>query len=134
MAILEWCKVFGTDSEPTHWKTLVSECNSFRNGLLKHIGLDETGWKCYWEQVRDYRNNALAHHRKNDNVKDYPVLDNILKSAFYYHEWLIKHLEAIGIIEEPSNLEEYYNSCLEQAKLFSANAYGSTKDIREKVH
>jgi hypothetical protein len=135
MAILEWCKIFGTDNEPTHWKALVSDsdCSSFRNGLLKRIGLDESGWQSYWKEIRDYRNNALAHHRKSPMVTRYPPLDNVLQSAFYYHGWLVKQLEAIGIIEEPNNLEAYYNSYIRQAKLFLERAYESTKNIREDI-
>jgi hypothetical protein len=133
MAILEWCKIFGTDNEPTHWKTLVNDHNSFRNGLLKHIGLDVLGWQSYWEQIRDYRNNALTHHRKSPMVTQFPPIDNVLKSAFYYYDWLVKQLEDIGIIQEPNNLEDYYNSYLQQAKLFSEKAYESTRNIEEKV-
>jgi hypothetical protein len=133
IVILEWCKIFGTDNEQTHWKTLVRDYNSFRNGLLKRLGLDESGWQSYWEQIRDYGNNALAHHRRSPMVTQYPHLDNVLKSAFYYYDWLVKQLETIGIIQEPNNLEEYYNSYIRQAKLFSEKAYESTRNIKEKV-
>ena len=42
LAILEWCKIFGVDSEPTHWKTIVDDHEAFRTGLLNFmkIGLD----------------------------------------------------------------------------------------------
>jgi hypothetical protein len=100
LTILEWCKVFGSYGEPTHWTTLVPEPNrdSFRKGLLNHVGLTESGWQFYCEQVRDYRNHRLAHHQRSTKITHYPALDNILKSAFYYHDWLVKQLEVIAAI------------------------------------
>ena len=58
VAILEWCKIFGTDNEPTHWKTIVDDHASFRKGLLNCTGLDESGWSKYWQEVKDYRTKA----------------------------------------------------------------------------
>ena len=133
-AILEWCKVFGTDNEPTHWKTLVSNHDSFRKGMLNRLGLDESKWKTYWTEVRDYRNNIITHFQKTPKVKHYPSLENILSSTFYYYEWLVSSLKDYGISQEPENLNEYYYRCLEQAKKFTENAYISTKRIKEKVY
>ncbi len=134
VAILEWCKIFGTDSEPTHWKTIVDDHAPFRKGLLNSIGLDELGWSKYWEGVKEYRNNIIAHFKKNMKVRQYPSLDVIIYSTFYYYKWLVKELDRRGIIQEPEDLEEYYKRCLEQARVFSEIAYNSTKDIKEKVY
>ncbi len=128
-AILEWCKVFGTDNEPTHWKTLVDDHESFRKSLLDCIGIDEPDWKSYWQQVRDYRNNLITHHQKTPKVTQYPTLDIALEAAFFYYEWLVKKLDESGIIQKPQNLRQYYLSCLEQSKKFSERAYEATKGI-----
>ena len=134
LAILEWCKVFGTDSEPTHWKTLVDDHESFRKGRLKHMGLTESEWESYWTKAKNYRNNIITHFRKNPNkVKNYPALDNIITSACYYYGWLVKALAERNIIQEPESLEVYYNNCLKQAELFTEKAYCSTKHFKEKV-
>ena len=113
MTILEWCKVFVSYGERTHWTTLVPEADrdSFREGLLNQLGLTKSGWQSYWQQVTAYRNERLAHHQRNTKVRNYAAIDNILKSAFYYHGWLVKELEAIGVIEEPGSLQEYYELC-----------------------
>lgn len=132
-AVLEWCKVFGTDNEPTHWKTLVDDHTSFRKGLLARIGIGEHGWESYWKQVRDYRNNLITHHQKTPKVTQYPPLDNALEAAFFYYEWLVKKLDELGIIQEPENLKDYYFSCLEQSMRFSERAFKATKEIEEKV-
>ena len=135
MSILEWCKVFGTDSEPTHWKKLVEEHDhdNFREGLLKHINLTDPEWDRYWREVKDYRNNLITHFRKDPKIIRYPSLDNIINSTFYYYEWLVKKLEEYGIKQEPEDLRGYYIKCLEQANLFSETAYRSTENIQEDV-
>jgi len=132
VAILEWSKIFGTDSEPTHWKTIVKEHKAFRDGLLNCIGLDEKGWVAFWQDVNSYRNNIIAHFKKVKGLS-YPSLDVIIKSSFYYYEWLQKELEEHGIIQEPKDLENYYSRCLSQAENFSEIAYNSTLNIEEKV-
>lgn len=126
-ALLEWCKVFGADNEPTHWKTLVSDHTPFRKGLLNRTGLDESGWQSYWEHVRDYRNKIITHHQKSPKVTEYPSLDNVLASVFYYYEWLVSKLKTVGINQEPENLEDYYYRYLEQSKRFSEKAYNQLR-------
>jgi hypothetical protein len=132
VAVLEWCKVFGTDGEPTHWKTIVKDHQAFRNGLLSSIGIDEQGWSNFWQSVNSYRNNDIAHFKRIPGLS-YPSLDVIIKSTFYYYEWLQKELGKHGIIQEPKDLEGYYYRCLKQAESFSETAYNSTANIKEKV-
>ena len=132
VAILEWSKVFGTDSEPTHWKTVVNDHLSFRNGLLNCIGLDESGWSNFWQGVNIYRNNIIAHFKKIPNLS-YPSLDVIINSTFYYYKWLQNDLDKRGIIQEPKHIEGYYDRCLNQAEIFSEKAYNSTINLEEKV-
>jgi hypothetical protein len=132
VAVLEWCKVFGTDSEPTHWKTIVQDHKAFRNGLLSSIGLNEQGWSDFWKSVNSYRNNIIAHFRRIPSLSN-PSLDVIIKSTFYYYEWLQQELDKHGIKQEPEDLEGYYHLCLAQAKSFSETAYNSTSNIKEKV-
>ena len=135
LTILEWCKVFGAYGEPTHWTILVSEQDrdAFREGLLNHLGVSESGWQSTGKQVTDYRNHRLAHHERNTKVTNYPAIENILKSAFYDHDWLVKQLEVIGIIEEPSSLPDYYASYVQQAVMFSRRAYEATNGIKEAL-
>ena len=135
LALLEWCKLFGSYGEPTHWTSLVpkSDHDSFRKDLWNQLGITEPDWRVYWEHVTDYRNHRLAHHQRNTKITNYPALENILKSAFYYHSWLLRGLEDMGIIEEPNSLSDYYASYLRQAVMFSKRAYEETKNIREAV-
>ena len=132
--ILEWCKIFGTDSEPTHWKNIVDDPNSFRANLLIRVHSNETDWKDYWEYMITYRNNLISHHQKDPGVTIYPDFDKAIEASYYYYDYLIKKLRDLGNTQYPDNLKDYYDRCLEQATRFSETAYNATKDIEEKVY
>lgn len=134
MAVLEWCKVFGTHSEPTHWKKIVEDHESFRKGLLGRLAMDEGGWKAYWEELKNYRDSQVAHHFRNPDVTHYPTLDAALEACYYYYEWLIANWRGLGNNGYPDDLRDYYSRYLDQAKSFSHNAFITTKHIEEKVY
>ena len=43
VAVLEWCKVFGSKKEPTHWEKVVpkEDHEQFCAGLLDAVGIDQ---------------------------------------------------------------------------------------------
>jgi hypothetical protein len=59
IAVLEWCKVFGSDNEATHWKKIVpsADHNQFRNDLLVSAGIAAGEWTNYWKVMKRYRDN-----------------------------------------------------------------------------
>jgi len=128
IAILEWCKVFGTDSEPTHWKNLITDHDVFRQGLLSALGTDQASYNAYWETVTSYRNKLLAHRTREPSVKNYPTLDFALKSSFYYYSILIQMLRSY-----PDDLKHYYDRSFRQAVKFAELSYHSTKALKESV-
>jgi len=135
MSVLEWTKIFGAYDEPTHWTRLVpsKEHDLFRSEILKYIGLSKIEWESYWEQIKEYRNLNISHHKKNNDIKEYPCLDYLLQTSFFYHEWIVKKLGQTGIQYDPEDLKRYYKSCLKQAKLFSQKACNATSAIDESV-
>jgi len=96
VAVLEWCKIFGTHAEPTHWKKLITDHDSFRNGLLAALKINEPTWVAYWEEMKNYRDNRIAHHIEYADLKNYPKLDLALESSYYYYAHLIKELREVG--------------------------------------
>jgi hypothetical protein len=137
---LEWCKVFGSSNEPTHWSSHIpiEEQDTFRKGLLKQLSLSNEEWKTYWNSVKDYRDNHIAHHQRNSNVIHYPNLDHALIACFCYYHFLINELRMLKINGYPNNLpdnlEEYYQRFLAQVAKFSRVAYRSTMEIEETVY
>lgn len=133
MAVLEWCKVFGTDAEPSHWKAVVGDHGSFRTGLLSSLNVSEEQWNSFWKSVRDYRNELLAHHSFNPTATHYPKLDLILESSIFYYQHLIGVVRATGDMRLPDDLRTYYSQFLDQATTIAKTATASTSSMSEMV-
>lgn len=137
MATLEWCKLFGSDDEDhqqVHWKNVFDDEAGFRTGLLAHVGADQTEWTAYWQQLKSYRDQHVAHldFSKRD-VTHFPDLDQALASAVYYYQRLIAELRALGEKRFPDDLGIYYADFLEQAREIAEAATVGTKGFRERV-
>ncbi len=91
-AAINWCMVFGADSNATHWKRLsVTELEewhkNFREGLFKATGLNQETWDEYWKSITDFRN-KFAVHRECSFRDPVPNFDTALAVAYYYDNWV----------------------------------------------
>jgi hypothetical protein len=134
VAVLEWCKVFGTDAEPTHWKKVIADHDSFRKGLLATLKTDEAAWNAYWEEMKHYRDNRISHHVEDADLERWPKLDLAVESSYYYYAHLIKELRDLGETKYPDDLREYSAKFSAQAIALARTALSSTADVTEKVH
>jgi len=133
IAVIEWCKVFGTDDQPTHWKNYVTDQNAFRKELLSFLAITQDQWSQYWQHMIDYRNSHAAHHLGLKEGDTYPALDLALKSCFYYYSKLIEEVKALGINNLPESLEVYSENFYKQALEIAKAALASTNAIKEEV-
>jgi len=135
IAVLEWCKVFGSDGEATHWKKIVPPASheQFRNGLFAAVGVTADTWVAYWNEMKAYRDNLIAHHIELNRVANYPTLDLALKSSFFYYSYLIKELRSLGETRYPDDLQTYYEAFESQAREIAALAIASTAAVKERV-
>jgi hypothetical protein len=100
-ATINWCMVFGTDSNPTHWKRLSSnKYEQFRDGFLVNLGISSDQWLQDWTSMRDFRDKYAAH-RELDFDSPVPNFDTALKVAFYYDDW-VRKLISPDTIEDPA--------------------------------
>jgi hypothetical protein len=119
VAILNWCKVFGTDGpNPTHWKrtsTLKLDAvnDQFRKKIFARTGLSELEWLAYHQAMCDFRSKYVAQHEIG-SIPPVPPCDNALRVAFAYDEW-IRDLIAPDFIESPP-LETFYSRWFEEAQ------------------
>ncbi len=134
IAVLEWCKAFGSRNEATHWSNHVADPNAFRAGLLEHLAVSEEKWHSYWEHIKSYRDEVVAHHESASMVTHYPDFGYALKACFYYYGILIKQLRAFHVLDYPDSLEEYFDRSLAQARSFSEIAYHATRSLRDVVY
>ena len=135
IAVLEWCKVFGPDGEATHWKLIVpaSDHDDFRNSLIGAVGVSAEDWSAYWRDMKEYRDNLVAHHIEFNKVDIYPVLDLALKSSCFYYSYLITELRLIGEKRYPDDLEVYCRAFESQASEIAVAAVVATAAIKERV-
>jgi hypothetical protein len=134
IAVLEWCKVFGSKGEATHWSSHVKDPDAFRAGLLARLSMSEADWVIYWEKIKSYRDQFVAHHDPKLANSAYPDLTPALSACFFYYEILIRELHLLKVFDYPDSLEEYFYNARSQFNEFSAIAYGSTKALKDHEH
>lgn len=134
VAVLEWCKLFGSDAEELHWKNLFQDEAGFRAGLLAQVGLQKANWDAYHDQMKTYRDQHVAHLDFNGhNLVNYPELDHALSSAVYYYSRVIEDLRALGVERFPNSLQDYYDAFLKDSTKIAALANASTHDFKPTV-
>lgn len=149
MAVIEWCKVFGSDHEehqPVHWKNIVPEeqHDEFRKGLLAHLKVPRGEWLKYREGVKHYRDNHAAHMNvpmfqsqtdgKTREDGRYPELGLALEAAYFYYGALLTRFEAGGFQHQyPSDIREYCARFVAQATEVAQKATAATAEMTEKV-
>ena len=94
-ATVDWCKVFGTDCEPTHWKKLVADdagkqaIEEFRSGIRAKTGLTQPEWQAYHQKMVSLRGKFVAHFELNKPFSEpTPVFDTALHVTYAYQEWV----------------------------------------------
>ena len=137
VAVLDWCKLFGSDDEDRqrlHWKKVFGDEDAFRAGLFAHVQLDQDAWCGYWQQMKKYRDQHVAHLDFNRrDVSHYPDLGPALKSVCYYYSRLIVELRAMGDAPFPDDLSLYYEEFLAQADKVAKAATAGTRGFAERV-
>lgn len=131
IAVLEWCKVFGSNTDTTHWTNHINDEAGFRSNLLKRLNLTQPEWDNYWQEMKNYRDKVVAHHEYDPKITNYPDFSHALESCYFYYEILIKELRLLKCYDYPDNLEEYFNRSLKQAEKISETAYDATRNIKE---
>jgi len=97
--LIEWCKIFGSRADDTHWTNLVPKDrhDAFRDGLHKAVGMTADEWDAYHTKMKEYRDTLAAHIDFNGKSTHYPDFGPALAAAFYYYatflypEWSAKH-------------------------------------------
>lgn len=130
-----WCKVFGTDSEPSHWKSVLTNHLGAREETLKITGLSLTEYESYWESMTELRNKKLAHD--DLSVKGFlpnldiavnicSVLHGQIKQKLHEHSQITKELTIINVLD----FGVYEQNVHEDAETVFSVAIPSTKDVQ----
>lgn len=133
IAAVEWCKLFGSDREQTHWKNVVpNEGHSkFRKGLFEATGMEEPAWLKYREEIVFFRNTLAAHMDIWVNrAKQYPVYDAALTAAYYYYDWISENAIDSGLLVQ-HEIRSYCRDFEAHSKSVAIAAFKSTSEIRD---
>jgi len=90
----EWCKVFGSYGEKTHWKKLVAAAGEqafeeFRRRILSQTGFTAPHWEDYHNKMLSLRNTFVAHRDLRKPFSEpIPIFDAALQVAYAYQEWV----------------------------------------------
>lgn len=89
-AAIEWCKVFGSRDEDTHWTHVVPKerHDQVRTDLLEATQLTQAVWEKYWNSIVSYRDQMVAHHDLDATVANYPRYDVALVAANFMFDLL----------------------------------------------
>ena len=100
-AVLSWNQIFGSDSQPAHWKKLAdrlpvperSKLMPFGKGMVaEYIGVSIPEWEAFHAAMVVVRNTNLAHFDHKKPPPELPNLTWVLHSAYLYREWLLQLL------------------------------------------
>jgi len=135
IAVIEWCKVFGSDAEATHWKKIVpmDGHGRFRSNLLAYARLTPGAWARYWKEMKEYRDNLAAHHNSAVRIPNFPKLDVALDSSIFYYTYIIGELRQLGDGRFPDDLKEYSVEFELLARKVAVKAIASTQKFKESV-
>jgi len=136
VAVLEWCKVFGSHAEATHWKNVVpaAKHDQYRTDLFASLGVNAVDWSRYWEEMKGYRDNLVAHHIEAAKVPNYPHLEFALKSSFFHYKYVIGKLRVLGETRYPDDLQAYYGAFEAQAREVAKVSTAASSEMHERVY
>jgi hypothetical protein len=133
LSIIEWCKIFGSYSENTHWTKKFLDKTEFRKFIFESVDMSKEQWDSYAHGLRDYRNRWIGHFNSNFRPSQHPDLEPAFRSILACYDYLLKKMAKYSIEHNlPDSLSEYSKALFEQAVEFTGCAYNSAKHIKYK--
>lgn len=114
---MEWCKLFGDIRGKHHWKKVVTDEKSFYRNLLQEVGLSESEFDSYIEEMKTCRDKFVAH-LDSENIAQIPKLEVTHNSASYLYDYLLEHEEINSCFSDaPTSSRKFYAWFLSEGKL-----------------
>lgn len=134
-AALEWCKVFGSRGEDTHWTRVVprEKHEGVRADLLKVVGLTQEEWERCREGIVGYRDQMVAHHDLGASVTNYPHYDVALKAAYYMFDYLRNYAEPDWLGGIPTSLERWSETVTGNMSAIVRKAFAASATLGPNV-
>jgi hypothetical protein len=134
-AALEWCKVFGSWDEDTHWTRAVpkEKHDGIRADLLKAIGLAQADWEKYREGIVSYRDQMVAHHDLGATVANYPHYDAALVAANFMFDQLRNVADPDSLGGIPTSLDRWSRTVAQNMSAIVKNAFKASASLGSNV-
>jgi hypothetical protein len=135
LAVLEWCKTFGSKKETHHWTTFFSDPDEVRSRLLTTISRSSKEWAEYWAELKRYRDESIAHHAEKPKYTRYPPLDVALDSTCFIYDAIAAELarQKPALYMLPKHLWVYYDRILLQATQQAKIAFEASRHLEDRV-
>jgi len=95
---INWCKLFGSDSNDRFWKQVTLEQKAFRELIYEATGFNYQQWADYRKAMTAFRNQVARHLTPYFDYKDVPDFSAAFEVLKVTHNWLRYVAE---YIEEP---------------------------------
>ena len=116
VCVLEWCKLFGNQNGKFHWKNVMSNPDLFRQELLSMHGIGDAELKKLWKEVKDYRDDFVAHLEEQETTRIPNLNVPYLLIAFFFRELQASFPALKAESSLPLHFDRYYDQCLSEAK------------------
>lgn len=105
--VINWCKIFGVNSEDCHWKHVVKDHDQFREYLFDHLGISQEEFSEYHASVIEFRNKWVVHYDPNYNYNVVPELETAHESTKILHSYLREYSHENIQYDGPRSMVEF---------------------------
>ena len=117
ICVLEWCKLFGNKNGIYHWRRTLTDPERFCLELLNSHGINETELKRLWKEVKDYRDDFVAHSEKQETTPIPNMNIPYLLVEFYFRKLLLDFPTLQTNSSLPAHFDQYYDARLKEAEV-----------------
>ena len=134
-AAIEWCKVFGSWDEDTHWTKVVpkTQHDQVRAALLLELGLSQSEWEAYHDGILRYRNELVAHHDLKATVAKYPQYDKAIVAANFMFNQLRDAADPDQLGGIPMSLDRWSSNVAEHMSVIVRQAFQASASLGSDV-
>jgi hypothetical protein len=111
-AVVDWCMIFGADSNDIHWKKVVadeSDQENFRRRLWNDLSITKAEFVAYWSSMTTFRNDFAAHRPAKSPHPCVPKMETALRVVTTYDQWLRDSMHAgfYFVLNQPILMDRY---------------------------
>lgn len=120
ISVLEWSKLFGNQNGTCHWKKVLKQSEEFKQDFMACHHLDDATWTNLWKNVKDYRDDFIAHVEDQKTTPVPCMTVPYLLVKFYFERLQSEFSELLSLDNLPRSMDTYYDSNLFEAKMILA--------------